>query len=60
MKGGFKLVTTVGMRELNDQELFDVNGGWLIIAAAIVFVASALAVGIYVGYKDAEKAATTK
>ncbi|UJF34227.1 class IIb bacteriocin, lactobin A/cerein 7B family [Paenibacillus hexagrammi] len=54
------MVTTIGMREMNEQELFETNGGWIIIAAAVLFVGSALAVGIYNGYKDAEAAAAKK
>lgn len=54
-----------GMCEIQENELYDINGGiaWvpvLIIGGAVVLVGSALGVGIYNGYKDAANSAKQK
>ena len=45
-----------GFEELNEQEMFIYDGGIPVgvIVVGAIFVGSALAVGIYVGYKEAE------
>lgn len=44
-----------GMRELNKQEMSEVNGGWLPIAWAITWRAGAFATGFYMHMKADQK-----
>lgn len=43
------------VRELSDADIDEVNGGFLVIAAAVVIVAVVVVAVAYVGYRDGHK-----
>lgn len=48
------------MKELQLNEIEEVNGGGAVVVVVVVLVVAAVAVGAYIGYKHAEATATAK